>query len=56
MESFNNSINNNQINFLDKITGLIILRALFLYELLESGWTVKKLKKNKFEVVKIIKK
>ena len=42
---------------LDKISYLIILRALFILDILEKGWSVKKGKINGlFEIYKNIKK
>ena len=41
-------------NNFDNISYLIILRALFIFSLLEKGWAVKK-KKNTFEIYKSIK-
>ena len=41
---------------MDKISLLIILRALFMYQLLYSGWTIKKYKDNTFEIYKSVKK
>jgi hypothetical protein len=42
---------------MDKISCLIILRALFIYLLINSGWTVKKCKeKNSFQMYKTVKK
>ena len=47
-----------QDNLLDKVTCLIILRALFIFSLLDKGWSVKKVKntKNTFEIYKSVKK
>jgi hypothetical protein len=44
-------------NNFDNISYLIILRALFIFSLLEKGWAVKKTKnkKNTFEIYKSIK-
>ena len=55
MNSFN-TVSTQSTESTDKKTISIILRAMVLYEFLESGWTIKKLTKNKFEVVKTIKK
>jgi len=41
---------------IDKISLIIILRSLFLYELLHNGWTIKKYKDNTFEIYKSVKK
>ena len=42
---------------LDKISILIILRALFIYLLVEKGWSIRKCKsKNTFEMYKSVKK
>ena len=43
---------------LDKISLLVILRALFIYLLVEKGWSIKKCKndKNTFEMYKSVKK
>ena len=43
---------------MDKISCLIILRALFLYSVIESGWSVRKCKNgnNLFELYKTVKK
>ena len=39
---------------MDNISMLVILRALYLYKLIEKGWIVKKYKKkNTFEITKI---
>ena len=45
-------------NCLDKVSVLIILRALFIYMLVEKGWSVRKCKSNKntFEMYKSVKK
>ena len=42
---------------MDKISCLIILRALFLFSLIEKGWCVKKIEnqKNTFEMFKSVK-
>ena len=41
---------------MDKISYLIILRALFIFSLINSGWTVKKGKeKNNFQMYKTVK-
>jgi hypothetical protein len=44
-------------NKLDNISYLIILRALFLFSLIDKGWSVKKFKnqKNTFEIYKSVK-
>ena len=41
---------------MDKIELLIIVRALFIYDLLEKGWSVRKIKhkKNTFDIYKSI--
>ena len=46
------------IDNLDNLSTLIILRALFIYLLVEKGWSIKKCKydKNTFEICKSIKK
>ena len=42
---------------MDKISFLIILRALFILNILEKGWCVRKCKNdNLFEIFKSIKK
>ena len=43
---------------IDNISTLIILRALFLFALLEKGWSIRKCKtgKNNFEMYKSVKK
>jgi len=43
---------------MDNISLLIILRALFIYFILEKGWTVKKNKQtdNTFHIYKSVKK
>ena len=43
---------------MDKLTGLVLLRALFIFSLIDSGWTIKKCKigKNTFEMYKSVKK
>jgi hypothetical protein len=43
---------------MDKLSYLIILRALFIFYLIENGWSIKKIKnqKNTFEMFKSIKK
>jgi hypothetical protein len=41
---------------MDKLSYLIILRALFIFSLIEKGWSIKKLDKNTFEMFKSIKK
>ena len=44
-------------NCLDKVSIIIILRALFIYMLVEKGWSVRKCKsKDTFEMYKSIKK
>ena len=42
---------------MDKISCLIILRALFIYSLIDMGWCIKKTKRNKntFELYKSVK-
>ena len=42
---------------MDNISYLIILRALFVYSLIEKGWNIKKVKKGKntFEMYKSVK-
>ena len=42
---------------MDVISLIIILRALFIYSLIEKGWSIKKIKnkKNTFEIYKSIK-
>jgi hypothetical protein len=44
-------------NNLDNISYLIILRALFVFSLIEKGWSVKKFKnkKNTFQIYKSVK-
>ena len=51
------NLDNTLNNTLDNISYLIILRALFVFSLLEKGWAVKKIrnKKNTFEIYKSIK-
>ena len=42
------------MELLDRISCLIILRALYLYNLLENGWIIKKNKnKNTFDLTKV---
>ena len=42
---------------MDKISYLIILRALFIFSLLDKGWSVRKCKSdNLFKIFKSIKK
>jgi hypothetical protein len=43
---------------MDQISYLIILRALFIFSLIEKGWSVRKCRtgKNKFEMYKSVKK
>jgi hypothetical protein len=43
---------------MDKISCIIILRALFIYSVLEKGWGVKKSKsdKNSYTLYKSVKK
>ena len=43
---------------MDKLSYIIILRALFIFSLIEKGWCIKKIKnqKNTFEMFKSIKK
>ena len=44
-------------NCLDNVSIIIILRALFIYMLVEKGWSVRKCKsKDTFEMYKSIKK
>ena len=45
-------------NCLDNVSIIIILRALFIYMLVEKGWSVRKCKSNKntFEMYKSVKK
>jgi hypothetical protein len=45
---------------MDNISSIIILRALFLYSLIDKGWTIRKYKEkkhnsHKFEIFKNIK-
>jgi hypothetical protein len=40
---------------MDQVSILIILRALFIFLLIEKGWSVKKCGKNKFEMYKSVK-
>ena len=40
---------------MDKISYLIIFRALFIYSLIEKGWNIKKKGKNTFEMYKSVK-
>ena len=40
---------------MDKISYLIILRALFLFNLIEKGWSIKRISKQTFEITKSIK-
>jgi hypothetical protein len=42
---------------MDDITYLIILRALFIYSLIEKGWCLRKIKKSShsFEMFKSVK-
>jgi len=43
--------------FADKISCIIILRALFIFSLIEKGWSVRKCKqKNTFEMFKSVKR
>lgn len=42
---------------MDKISCIIILRALFIYTLLEKGWSIKKSKKsNDIHIFKNVKR
>jgi hypothetical protein len=43
---------------IDNISLLIILRSLFIFALIEKGWSIKKCKhgKNNFEMYKSVKK
>jgi len=42
---------------MDKISCIIILRALFVFSLLEKGWSIRKGKlTNTFEIFKSVKK
>ena len=41
---------------MDKIACLIILRALFIFMLVEKGWTVKKCKSKNIHLYKSVKK
>ena len=41
---------------MDQITFLVILRALFIFSLIEKGWSVRKTGKDKFEMYKSVKK
>ena len=42
---------------MDKISIIIILRSLFIFNLINSGWTVKKCKdKNVYQMYKSLKK
>jgi len=43
---------------MDHISSIIILRALFIFSLIDKGWSVKKCKyrKNTFEMYKSLKK
>lgn len=43
---------------MDKISYLIILRALYIFTLINAGWSIRKCKKEKntFEMTKSIKK
>jgi broad-specificity NMP kinase len=42
---------------MDKISCIIILRALFVFSLIEKGWSVRKSKENStFEIFKSVKK
>lgn len=56
-DTLDNTPNNTLNNTLDNISYLIILRALFVFSLLEKGWAIKKIrnKKNTFEIYKSIK-
>jgi len=42
---------------MDKISYIIILRALFIFSLIEKGWSIKKSKhsKNTFEIFKSVR-
>jgi hypothetical protein len=42
---------------MDNLCYLIIFRALFIYSLIEKGWSIKKIKnkKNTFEIYKSVK-
>jgi hypothetical protein len=40
---------------MDKISYIVILRALFLYLLVEKGWTVKRSDDHTFEITKNVK-
>ena len=43
-------------NCIDKISSLIILRALFIFNLIEKGWSIRKCKSNNtFEIFKSVK-
>jgi len=43
---------------MDRISYLVIIRALFIYLLVEKGWSVRKCKhgKNEFEMYKSVKR
>lgn len=43
---------------MDNISSIIILRALFVFSLIDKGWSVKKskYKKNTFEMYKTVQK
>jgi hypothetical protein len=41
---------------IDSLSCIIILRALFILLLVEKGWTVKKNKKNTYQMYKDVKK
>jgi hypothetical protein len=42
---------------MDKVSYLIILRALFIFDLIEKGWSIRKCKhsKNTFEIFKSVR-
>jgi len=41
---------------MDNISSLIIFRALFIFSLIDRGWTVRKSGKNTFEMYKSVKR
>ena len=42
---------------MDKISCIIILRALFIFQLIEKGWSIRKCRDNNtFEMFKSVKK
>ena len=43
-------------NISQQVYTIIVLRALFIFSLIERGWSVRKTGKNKFEMYKSVKK